>query len=84
MKLKVNLIINTHETGYKDKVYKSWWVEGDTIEDCFIKTYPSERSNRYCYGYRIKFDDSDIDDKWQEWKHSNVTPKLYYGDATVD
>lgn len=58
MKVEVCTVCNTHDTGYRDKVTKSWWVEGDTLEDCFKTVYPSERSLRYCYGYSIKFRDT--------------------------
>lgn len=57
MTIEVNTIINTFETGYQDKIYKTWKVSGETLDECFKNAYPTERSYRYCTGHSIRFVD---------------------------
>ena len=84
MKLIIDEICNTFETRWKDHVVRTFAVEGDTMEDCFRKAYPSERSLRYCSGYRIRFRDAAAHEAYQEWKQNGLTMEMFYGSATVD
>ena len=84
MKYIIDEICNTFETGWKDHIVTTFAVEGDTLEDCFRKAYPSERSLRYCSGYRIQFRDSTVQEAYQKWKQHSVTVEMFYGGATVD
>ena len=84
MKFIIDEICNTFETKWKDHIVKTFTVEGTTLEDCFKKAYPSERSLRYCNGYRIQFRDAAVHEAYQQWKRNCVTMEMFYGNATVD
>lgn len=66
------------------KLYKSFYVEGDTMTDCFKRMYECERRARYCSGTSYRFRDDSIQEKYKEWKQYGVTLEMYYGNATVD
>ena len=78
------ILCNTFHTDYQDHVLNSWVVKGKTLKECFEETYPSDRSLRYCNGYRIQFKDKDIHEKYKEWKRTGVTIEMYYGNGVVD
>ena len=59
-------------------------VYGETLEDCFKKAYPYERSLRYCNGWWIKFESKEIYEQYLEWKKTGVDILMYYGNGTVD
>lgn len=84
MTIEVNTIINTFDTGYQDKIYKTWKVSGNALNECFKNAYPTERSYRYCIGYSIRFVDPAIHAKYLEWKQCGMTMEYFYGSATVD
>ena len=84
MTIEVNTIINTFETGYQDKIYKTWNVSGDTLDECFKNAYPTERSYRYCTGHSIRFVDPAIHVKYLEWKQYGMTMEDFYSSVTVD
>ncbi len=84
MKFIIDEICNTFETRWKDHIVTTFTVEGGTMEDCFKKAYTSERSLRYCSGYRIQFRDAAVHKAYQQWKCSGVTLEMFYGNATVD
>ena len=82
--LTVYEVCNTFNTDDQDHVLHTWTVNGDTLEECFNKTYPSHRSLRYCGGYRIQFKDLDVHQKWLEWLRTGVTIDMYYGGNVYD
>ena len=59
-------------------------VEGESLDECFKKAYPFERSLRYCNGYWIEFETEDLNKKYKEWKKTGVDIAMYYGNGVVD
>jgi len=84
MKLVVDEICNTFATKWKDRVLATFTVCGKTMEDCFEKAYPHERSLRYCSGYRIQFRKPTAHKEYQKWKDNGLTMEMFYGNGTVD
>ena len=68
----------------KDHIVERHVIIGNTLEECFKKAYPYERSLRYCNGYWTEFEDKDINSKYKEWKRTGVSIEMYYGNGTVD
>ena len=68
----------------KDKVAEHHVVEADTLEECFKKAYPFERSLRYCNDRYIKFDTDELNQQYLKWKKTGVDIMMYYGNGTVD
>lgn len=83
LKARVSEICNTWNTQCQDHVVSSWTVEGETKQEIFRKTYPSYRSNRYCNGYRIEFEDPSLNEEFKEYCR-NAPIDEYYGGGTVD
>lgn len=83
MKLEVRDVYNGFETKYQDEIANKWVVEGENLRECFKKTYPSYRSNRYASGHRTEFANSEIQKLFLDYCH-NVPLSEYYGNATVD
>jgi hypothetical protein len=84
MKITVDEMCNTHTTGYKDHLVESHVVEADTLEECFKKAYPYERSLRYCSGYFIHIREEGLHEKYLEWKQNGVTMEMFYGGFVYD
>lgn len=84
IEIKVNEIMNWHYNGYKDEIYKTHIVKGNTLKECFPKVYDFERSARYDNARRYEIADPELHKAYQNWKQTGVTIKMYYGSATVD
>lgn len=84
MELTIREVVNDHRTKYKDRVLETHKVVGNTIEECFKKAYPYERSLRYCSGYYIRFETTELYKQFVEWKKTGVTIDMFYGNGTVD
>ncbi len=82
--LTVYDICNDQGGNWQDHVVSKFKVRGKTLKECFEQAYQTDRSNRYCSGYRICFKDPEIQKQYESWKHTGVTMEMYYGSATVD
>lgn len=72
----------TRVTTYR--VLKNYHVEAKTKEECFKEIYPYERTLRYCNGYYIRINDSELEKEYLEWKKTGVDIMMYYGGGVVD
>lgn len=84
MKATMQEIENRWETHYKERIVKTFVVEGDTKDELFRNAYPHERTLRYCNGFFTKFEDAKLDEEYREWLKTNLTIELYYGNGVVD
>ena len=85
MKLTFDEVVDEyHSYDRKEHITETHTVEGDTLEDCFKKAYPYQRSLRYCNGYSIRFRDKNTQEAWNDFLQHGVTLSMYYGNATVD
>ena len=84
VEIKVNEIMNWHHNGYKDEIYKTHTVKGNTLEECFPKVYAFERMARYDNARRYEIADVDLHETYLKWKVHGVTIDMYYGSGTVD
>ena len=84
MEIKVNEIINWFHSNYKDELVQIHIIKGNTLEDCFHKVYALRRSGRYDSARKYKFEDSSLEEKYQNWKEKNETIEMFYGSGTVD
>lgn len=84
MEYKLDEIMNWFHNGYKDEVYKTHIVQGNSLKDIFKKAYNYTRSSRYDNARRYEFQDKDIQDKYNNWVHTDVTMEMYYGGGVVD
>lgn len=84
IKLTYYEVCNTFNTDLQDHVLHTYSIEGKELENIFKRVYPSDRSLRYCNGYRIQFADKTVHKLYNEWKKTGVTIEMYYGNGTVD
>ena len=84
MTIEVNEIINWFYSDYKDKLVQVHVLKGDTLEDCFHQMYALRRSGRYDNARRYDFQDTELEEKYQNWKATHETIEMYYGGGVVD
>jgi hypothetical protein len=56
-------------------------------EEIFKKFYKQNNSLRYCNGSHYKFEDKNLETKYQDWYKSldkNIQFSMYYGNGVVD
>lgn len=68
----------------KERVVERHEVEAQTCEKAFLKAYPYERGLRYCSGHYMRIAEPEYMEKYTAWKHTGLTPSIYYGSSTVD
>ena len=84
MTVEVNEIINWFYSDYKDKLVHVHVLQGNTLEGCFYQMYALRRSGRYDNARRYDFQDTELEEKYQNWKATHETIEMYYGGGVVD
>lgn len=70
------------EHRYKKEVLQQRYLEGESLDDIFRQFYEWERNLRYINCRYCKFDIDELNKQYLEWKETNETPQMFYGNST--